>query len=154
MIFILLYNSELNALFHTFTTIRKRRGREKRCGFTSCEERRSKNEAHIFVNIQFSHLSYSIVYRQRCEILKINPRLRATLMCSIFLIFHSQITLQYMMQCLCFSFIYVRKKRESTTSYIFVNIESFVIYVNDPVFPQKGNIPASANLSHRPAIHS
>ena len=46
------------------------------------------------------------------------------------------------------------EKRESTTSYIFVNIESFVIYVNDPVFPQKGNIPASANLSHRPAIHS
>ena len=140
----------------TFTTIRKRRGREKRCGFTSCEERRSKNEAHIFVNIQFSHLSYIIVYRQRCEILKINPRLqlRATLMCSIFLIFHSQITLQYMMQCLCFSFNYVRKKRESTTSYIFVNIESFAIYVNDPVFPQKGNIPASANLSHRPADSS
>ena len=94
------------------------------------------------------------LYIDKNEILKINPRLRATLMCSIFLIFHSQITLQYMMQCLCFSFIYVRKKRESTTSYIFVNIESFVIYVNDPVFPQKGNIPASANLSHRPAIHS
>ena len=75
-------------------------------------------------------------------------------MCSIFLIFHSQITLQYMMQCLCFSFIYVRKKRESTTSYIFVNIESFAIYVNDPVFPQKGNIPASANLCHRPADSS
>ena len=96
----------------------------------------------------------AFVHRQRCEILKINPRLRATLMCSIFLIFHSQITLQYMMQCLCFSFNYVRKKRESTTSYIFVNIESFVIYVNDPVFSQKGNIPASPNLSHRPAIHS
>ena len=75
-------------------------------------------------------------------------------MCSIFLIFCSQITLQYMMQCLCFSFNYVRKKRESTTSYIFVNIESFAIYVNDPVFPQKGNIPASANLCHRPADSS
>ena len=93
----------------------------------------------------------SFLQHWRCEILKINPRLRATLMCSIFLVSHSQITLQYMVQCLCFSFIYVRKKRESTTSYIFVNIESFVIYVNDPVFPQKGNLPASANLCHRPA---
>ena len=74
--------------------------------------------------------------------------------CVVFSIFHSQITLQYMMQCLCFSFNYVRKKRESTTSYIFVNIESFVIYVNDPGFPQKGNIPASANLCHRPADSS
>ena len=59
-------------------------------------------------------------------------------MCSIFLIFHSQITLQYMMQCLCFSFIYVRKKRESTTSYIFswiLNLLSFTSTI--PYFLRK-----------------
>ena len=47
-----------------------------------------------------------------------------------------------------FVFVWGARHYEKKRAHIFVNIESSVIYVNDPVFSQKGNIPPPPESPH------